>query len=78
MFDRESKKPKDVEAWLLGMKKFFDLHDYIVNMKGRIDIFSLKGKASIGWKDMKRVRGIKIEELSWHDFKRLLRKKYLS
>lgn len=27
---------------------------------------------------MKCVRGIKVEELSWHEFKRLFRKKYLS
>jgi len=27
-FDGEMKKSKDVEAWLLGMKKLFRLHDY--------------------------------------------------
>ena len=38
-------KMKDTEAWLLGVKKFFELHDYIENMKSIIAIFSLKGKA---------------------------------
>lgn len=46
-FDGELKKPEYAEAWLLGMKNFFELHDYIENMKVRIVIFSLKEKADI-------------------------------
>ena len=46
-FDGELKKLEDAEAWLFGMKKFFELHDYKENMKVRIVIFSLKGKADI-------------------------------
>ena len=38
------KKAEDVEAWLLGVKKDFRVHDYFENMKARISIFSLKGK----------------------------------
>eukprot|EP00253_Pinus_taeda_P030517 PITA_30517 len=60
------------------MKKFFELHDYIENMKVMIVIFSLKGKENIWWEDVKRVRDIMVEVLSWHEFKRLFRKKYLS
>ena len=60
------------------MKNFFRLHDYSENMKGKITIFSLKGKENIWWKGVKCVRGIKVEELSWHEFERLFRKKYLS
>ncbi len=43
-------------------------------MKVRIMIFGLKGKADISWEDMKRFRGINVEKLSWHEFKRLFRK----
>jgi len=60
------------------MKKNFELHDYTENLMARIGIFSLKGKVDIWWEDVKRVRDIRIEELSWHEFKRLFRKKYLS
>jgi len=28
IFDGELKKLKDAESWLLGMKKFFEMHDY--------------------------------------------------
>lgn len=46
-FDGYLKKPKDAKAWLLGMNKFFKLHEYTENMKARIDIFSPKGKVDI-------------------------------
>lgn len=46
-FYGELKNPKDGEAWLLGMNNFFELHDYIENMKAKISIFNLKGKADI-------------------------------
>lgn len=60
------------------MKKFFELHDYTENMKAIIAIFNLKGKADIWWEDVKQVRDIRTRELSWHEFKRLFKKKYLS
>ena len=58
---------------MLGMKKLFELHDYIENMKVGISIFSIKGKAGIWWEDVKHVRDIRME-LRVHGFKRLLRK----
>jgi len=76
-FDGYLNKPEDVEAWLLGLKKVFELHDYIENMKAMIVIFSLKGKVNIWWEDVKHLRDLMIEELIWHEFKRLFRKKYL-
>eukprot|EP00253_Pinus_taeda_P005050 PITA_05050 len=77
-FDGDVKKSEDAEAWILGMNKFFEMHEYIDNMKARIRIFSLKGKAGIWWEDVKRVRDIRTDDLSWQEFKRLFRKKYLS
>lgn len=76
-FDGELKKPKYAEEWLLGMKKLFELHDYIENMKVRIDIFSIKGKSDIWWEYVKYVKDIRTKDLRWHEFKRILRKKYL-
>eukprot|EP00253_Pinus_taeda_P017338 PITA_17338 len=60
------------------MKKFFELHNYIDNMKDRVAIFSLRGKENISWEDVKWVRDIKMKDLNWHEFKRLFMKKYLS
>jgi len=77
-FDGEMKKSQDVEAWVLGMKKFFKLHDYSENMKARVATFSLKGKTNIWWEDVKNVRGIYGEYLTSNEFERLFKKKYLS
>ena len=32
-FDGDMKKPQDVEAWFLGMRKLFRLHDYSENIR---------------------------------------------
>ena len=45
-FDGELNKLEYVEAWLLGMN-FFELHDYIENMKAIIVISNFKGKENI-------------------------------
>lgn len=46
-FDGEIKRSQDAEAWLLGMRIFFRLHDYSENMKDRVSTFILKGKVDI-------------------------------
>jgi len=37
-FDGEVKQGEDVEAWLLGLRKFFQLHQYTPNMEARVAI----------------------------------------
>ena len=32
---------QEAEAWLLGIKKSFQVHDYLGNMKERVSIFNL-------------------------------------
>jgi hypothetical protein len=38
-FDSEQKKDEDAETSLLGMKKYFQLHNYSVQAEGRIVIY---------------------------------------
>lgn len=76
-FAGELKNLEDAQAWFLGMKKLFELHDYIKNMKAWITIFNLKGKEYILWEDVKCYRNIRTNDFSWHDFKRLFDRKYL-
>jgi hypothetical protein len=38
-FDSEQKKDEDAETSLLGMKKYFQLHNYSVQVEGRIVIY---------------------------------------
>ena len=42
-FDGEIKMGQEVEAWLLRIKKYFQVHDYSRNMKERVAIFNLNG-----------------------------------
>jgi len=77
-FDGDVKKREDAKAWILGMNKFFELHEYTNNMKARIVILSLKGKADIWWEDVKQVTNIMTNDLTCQEFKRIFGKKYLS
>jgi hypothetical protein len=47
-------------------------------LKAQIATFNLNGKASIWWEDLKNVKGIHEEDLSWEWFEKYFRKKYLS
>jgi hypothetical protein len=47
-FDGEHGKGEDVEAWLLGMRKYFQLHDYSSNLEEKVSIHHLQGKTSYG------------------------------
>jgi hypothetical protein len=67
-----------VEAWLLGLKKYFRVQDFSENLKAQLSTFNLNGKASIWWEDLKNVKGIHEEGLSWERFEKYFKKKYLS
>jgi hypothetical protein len=58
------------------LKKYFKVHDYSENLKARIVIFNLNGKASIWWEDLRNVKGIH-EDLSWKQFEKYFKKKYM-
>jgi len=53
IFDGNVKKMEDAKAWVLGINKIFELHEYTDNMKAKVVIFSLKGKVYIWWEDVK-------------------------
>jgi hypothetical protein len=45
-FDGGHQKDEDVETWLLGMRKYFQLHNYSSHAEGRIEIYQLQACAS--------------------------------
>ena len=67
-FDGEHKKDEDAETWLLGMRKYFQLHNYSSHAEGRISIYQIKGKASMWWDQV----------VTWREFKKYFEKKYLT
>jgi hypothetical protein len=63
---------------LIGLKKYFRVHDFSENLKARISIFNLNGKASIWWEDLRNVKGIHEKDLSWKQFEKHFKENYLS
>jgi hypothetical protein len=63
-FNGEIKIGEEAEAWLLGLKKYFRVHDFSENLKVRVATFNLNVKASIWWEDLKNVKEIHEEDLS--------------
>ena len=78
IFDMESKTGEEAKDWLLDIKKHFQNYNYSSNMKVRMAIYNLKGRANVWWQDMKISQGIKENNLEWLEFKKLFKKQYLS
>ena len=57
-FNGEVKSGQEAESWLIGMKKYFQVQDYLGNMKARVAIFNLNGRAYIWWEHLRKVKKI--------------------
>jgi hypothetical protein len=77
-FDGEHKKDEEDETWLLGMRKYFQLHNYSSHAEGRIEIYQLKGKESMWWDHLVQVQHIREKDVTWKEFKKHFEKKYLT
>ena len=77
-FDDEHKKDEDAKTWLLGVRKYLQLHNYSSHVEGRISIYQLKGKASMWWDQLVQVQHIKEKNVTWKEFKKYFEKKYLT
>jgi hypothetical protein len=73
-FDGEHKKDEDAETWLLGMRKYFQLHNYSSHAEGRIAIYQLKGKASCGGINLCRCNTLKRKVLLGDNSRSILRR----
>ena len=77
-FNGEVDTGQEVEAWLLGMRKYFQVQDYSGNMKSRVAIFNLTGRATIWWEHHIQVKKVNERRIVWKQFKKYFKKKYLS
>ena len=59
------KDGQEAEAWLLGMRKYFQVQDYFENMKARVAIFNLIGRAFIWWEHFRQVNKINERNIVW-------------
>jgi hypothetical protein len=77
-FDGEHKKDEDAETWLLGMSKYFQLHNHSSHVEGRISIYQLKRKSSMWWDQLVQVQHIVETSVTLREFKKYFEKKYLT
>jgi hypothetical protein len=75
-FDGESRTREEAEAWLLDIKKCFEIDNYTNNMK--VVIYNLKRKVGIWWHDPKLAKGLKEKQMEWSYFNKYFKKQYLS
>lgn len=47
-----------VEDWLINMNKYFQIYEYDYNLKARLAIYQLQGKATLWCEEIKTVREI--------------------
>ena len=64
-FNGEIKNGQEAEAWLLGMKKYFQVQYYSGNIKARVAIFNMNGRASIWWEHLRKVKKINDINIVW-------------
>ena len=69
-FNGELKTGQETEAWILGMKKYFQVQEYFGNMKARVAIFNMNGRAYIWWKHLRQVKKINEINIAWKKFKK--------
>ena len=65
IFNGEVKTSQEAEAWLLGMQKYFQVQDYLGNMKARVAIFNMNGRESIWWEHLRKVKKINDRKIVW-------------
>jgi hypothetical protein len=51
--DGENRKGEEVEAWLLEIINYFQLHNYSSNLEARVSIYHLQEKDSMWWNQLK-------------------------
>jgi hypothetical protein len=69
-FEGEREREDDVEAWLLGLKRYFHLHNYSSNLEARISTYHLHRNVAMWWDQLKKVEHINESRITWKQFKK--------
>eukprot|EP00253_Pinus_taeda_P016580 PITA_16580 len=75
-FDAEPEEA--AEAWLININKYFQLYEYDQNLKARLAIFQLHGKATLWWEEIKIVKGVSEQNITWEKFQKYFKERYLT
>ena len=77
-YEGEVNTGEKAEEWLLEMSKYFQVHNYSSEMKARVAIYNLNGKATRWWRDLKHTKKYELREVCWDTFRKLFQEKYMS
>ena len=69
-FDGEREREYDVEAWFLGLRRYFQLHNYSSNLEASIVTYHLHGKDEIWCDQLKQVEHVDESRITWKQFKK--------
>jgi hypothetical protein len=64
-FKGEREREDDAEAWFLGLKRYFQLHNYSSNLEDIISTYHLHGKDAMWWDQLKQVEHINESRITW-------------
>jgi hypothetical protein len=73
-FGGEREMEDDVEAWLLGLRRYFHLHKYSSNLESNISTYHLHGKTAMWWDQLKQVEHVNESRITWKQFKKYFQK----
>jgi predicted ferric reductase len=63
--DGESEREDYLEAWFLGLMRYFQFHKYSSNLEAKISTYHLHGKVSMWCDQMKQVEHINENMITW-------------
>jgi hypothetical protein len=64
-FDGEREREDDVEVGFVGLRIYFQLHNYSPNIEARIATYHLHGKEAMWWDQLKQVEHINNNRITW-------------
>ena len=76
-YEGEVNTKENAKEWLLGMSKYFQVHNYSSEMKARLAIYNLNGKIARWWRDLKHTNKDELREICWDTFLNILQEKYM-
>eukprot|EP00253_Pinus_taeda_P029720 PITA_29720 len=74
----DGEQEEAAEAWLINMNKYFQLYEYDHNLKARLAIFQLQGKATLWWEEVKIVKGVTEQTITSENFQKYFKERYLT
>lgn len=66
------------ETSLINMNKYFQIYEYDENLRARLAIYQLQGKAILWWEEIKTVIEINEQEVTWEQFQKHFKDRYLT